>query len=147
MNAERSRSPSSRHRLHRRGFGLIEMTVAIMLLAVGMVVTVQVVGWVATERRAVERRERAALEASNLMERAAARPWDALTAEGLAPVGLADAARRALPGSAVSWAVAELDAPPRSKRVTLEVRWRDRAGRSEAPVRLVAWVHRGEDAR
>ncbi len=71
-------------RSRRRGFGLVEMTIACVLLAAAMAATLQVVGWVALERRAVERRERAVLEASNLMERIAARPWDELTTEALA---------------------------------------------------------------
>ncbi len=141
------RTGRSRHRPRRPGFGLIEMTVAVMLLAAGMVVTLRVIGWVAVERRAVERRERAVLEASNLLERAVARPWDGLTPDALASLRLDEATTRALPGAALAWGVVEEKEPAPARRITLEVRWRDRAGQAEAPVRLVAWIYRREAAR
>ncbi len=50
------------------------MAVTGALIAVAMTVTVQVVGWVALERKAVARRERALLEVENLLERIVARP-------------------------------------------------------------------------
>lgn len=142
MTASRSRA-----RPTRRGFGLIEMTITVMLLGVGMVVTMQVVGWVANERRGVERRERAVLEASNLLERAAARPWDELTATALDALPLGEATARALPGASLAWKVAEVDGPAPSKRITVEIRWRNHSGNTEAPVRLVAWVYRREGSR
>ncbi len=137
----------SRPRPRRSGFGLIEMTVAVMLLAAGMVVTLQVIGWVAVDRRSVGRRERAYLEASNLLERAAARPWDDLTAERLAALRPGEVTARALPGLALAWDVADEAEPIPARRVTVEIRWRDRAGKAEATVRLVAWIYRREAAR
>ena len=130
------------HPRRRRGFGLIEMAISGMMIAAAMAVTIQVVGWVAAERRAVARRERAVVEVANLMERVAGRPFDEITPESLAALRLPDAARAALPGAEIK---ANLDArnePIARKRITLELRWADRAGRAEAPVRLVAWSHR-----
>ena len=50
---------SSLRRSRRSGFGLVEMAITGVLIAAGMAATVHVVGWIALERRAVERRERA----------------------------------------------------------------------------------------
>jgi hypothetical protein len=126
----------------RRGFGMIEMAISGLLIAAAMAVTVQVVGWVATDRRSVARRERAVVEASNLMERIAARSFDEMTPESLAAFGLPEAARDSLPGSVLEVKVADgADAPAR-KRITVEIRWRDRSGQAESPVRLVAWSYR-----
>lgn len=134
--------------VRRPGFGLIEMAVTGVLIAAAMAATLQVVGWVALERRGVERRERAVLEASNLMERIAARPWGELSTEALGPIRMAEASAAFLPGSTLEIKVATAeDAPPR-KRITVEIRWLDRSGRPEAPVRLVAWAYRrGETTR
>ncbi len=68
----------------RSGFGLVELALTGFLLAVAMTLTLQVVGWIALNRRSTERRERAIVEASNLIERIKARPWDDLKTESLA---------------------------------------------------------------
>jgi len=129
-------------RPRRRGFGLIEMAVTGLLLAVAMAATLQVVGWVALDRRAVERRERAVLEVSNLMERVASRPWDELSTEALVGLKLSASSAAFLPGSNLSLKVIPSDDPPIRKQIVIEIRWRDRSARTEAPVRVVAWVHR-----
>lgn len=132
----------------RPGFGLIEMAVTGVLIAAGMAATVHVVGRIALERRAVERRERAVLEASNLMETIGARPWDDLTTESLARVRMSEATAAFLPGSSLETNVTTLDDAPARKKIVLEIRWRERSGRAEAPVRLVAWAfRRGEVGR
>ncbi len=140
MIANRSSPGPGRGR--RRGFGLIEMAACGVMLAAAMVVTVQVVSWVAVERRAVGRRERAVREAANLLERAAARPWDELTPASLAGLRLSDSTAAALPGAGLEARVATSDDAPARKKITIEVRWRDRSGRPEAPVRLVTWAYR-----
>lgn len=131
----------------RRGFGLVEVAAAGVMAMAAMVITVQLLGWVAAERRAVARRERAILEAANLMERLAARPWDDLSAESARALTLSDATKAALPGASLTVDVATVDAEPASKKLTVAITWRDRAGRSEAPARLVAWVYRRGGSR
>jgi hypothetical protein len=130
----------------RPGFGLIELAITGVLIAAAMATTLQVVGWVALDRRAVERRERAVLEASNLMERIAARPWDELKTEALSLLKLSETASRFLPGSTLELKVEPTEEAPARKKLTVEVRWRDRSGRPEAPVRLVAWAYRRGEA-
>lgn len=126
----------------RRGFGLIEMAVTGLLIAVAMAATLQVVGWVAVDRRAVERRERAVLEASNLMERIASRPWAELSTESLSAIKLSEPSARFLPGSTLDLNVVPQEGEPARKKIVVEIRWHDRSGRDEAPVRLVAWTYR-----
>ena len=138
MIANRSR-PGNRR---RRGFGLIEMAVTGLLIAIAMAATLQVVGWVALDRRAVERRERAVLEASNIMERIAARPWEELSTEALQSIKLSESSAAFLPGSTLELKVIAQEDVPVRKKITVEIRWRDRSGRDEAPVRLVAWTYR-----
>ena len=138
MIADRPRRPKP---TRRRGFGLIEMAISSLMLAAAMAATLQVIGWVAFEARAVARRERAVREAVNLLERVAARPWDDLTTDALARLKISEATAAALPGSNLAIRVATVEAEPARKVITVEIRWNDRTGRPEAPVRLVAWSH------
>ena len=131
----------------RRGFLLVEFAAAMLVLAVAMAVTVQILGWLAAERRSAERRQSAADEAANVLERLTLRPWDDLTPEAVRGVPLSDQARRVLPDGALSVQVAEAGKDVAMKRITVEVRWRDRAGGATKPVRLTAWVARRGRAR
>src|SRR5438445_497746 len=63
-------------RRRARAFTMIEVALTVFLLAIAMTATVQVLGWVAAERRAVERRQWAVQEVANVMERLTAEPWD-----------------------------------------------------------------------
>jgi len=126
----------------RRGFGLVEMAVAGVLFATIVLITVQVVGWVASERAAVGRREAATRAAGNLMERILARPWADLSTESLAPLV------RSLAGSqsiAPARLQVEVLAGPLldgrgQKKVVVEVVWPERSRVNESPLRLVAWT-------
>ena len=123
----------------RRGISLMEVAVAVGMLAVALAVTLQALGWVAADRRAAGRRQRALAEASNALERLASRPWGELTPEALKSAALPPEAADALPGGELRAEVAEGDAG--LKRLRVEVRWRGR-GADEAPVRLTTWVAR-----
>jgi hypothetical protein len=131
----------------RRGYLLVELSMATMLLAVAMVLTVQLLGWTASERRAVERHERAVQEAANLMERLTALPWDRATPEAAAAVQLSPSSRQALPGCELTASVVSLGTDPPAKRIRVLIRWRNRSGVFEAPVRLTAWIYRSGRAQ
>jgi Tfp pilus assembly protein PilV len=133
MNPDRPR--------RRGGFTMVEVAASAFLLAAAMTLTVQVLGWVAAERRAADRRQCAVQEVGNLMEHLAARPWDRLSPEAIRDVAMGEAARRRLPGAELSVSVDESRGPD-AKRIALRLRWRNRAGTWEAPVRLAAWVFR-----
>jgi prepilin-type N-terminal cleavage/methylation domain-containing protein len=129
-------------RSRHRGFTLVELLAAAAMVGVVLAVMVPVIGWAAAERRAVARRERAMLEAANVLERLAERPWDRITNEDLKRVQLSESASAALPGASLRVEVAEIAGPPEAKRVRVAIRWRDRPGVDAAPVRLSAFVHR-----
>jgi Tfp pilus assembly protein PilV len=130
----------------RKGFGLIEMAVTGVLIAVAMTVTVQVVGWIALERKAVERRERALLEAENLLERIVSYPYDELTTEKVKRFSILTASASFLRGPNLNVTVTPFEDAPVRKKIAVEIRWLDRSGRSEAPVRLVAWAYQRKEA-
>jgi hypothetical protein len=139
---------SNLRKSRRPGFGLIEMAITGVLIAAAMTVTVQVVGSIAFERKAVARRERALLEADNVLERVVAQPWDKLTTESMRRYTISPTSAGFLKSPTLGITVTPFDDAPVRKKVVVEVRWLDRSGRPEAPVRLVAWVYRrGEVGR
>ena len=139
MIADRSKIASRRR---RAGFGLIEMAITGILIATAMTVTVQVVGWIGLERKAVERRERALLEAENLLERIVTWPWDELSTESMKRYSVHPATARLLRNPTLKVEVTPFVDGPARKKIVVELRWLDRSGRAEAPVRLAAWFYR-----
>jgi Tfp pilus assembly protein PilV len=127
---------------------LVELTISAAMLAVAMTLTVQMLGLAARQRRESDLRQRATLEAANLMERIAAGPVDEITperAKALArsntPAGLTGA----------EWTVEVKDESPgpgrSARRVAVRLRWKGRSGEWEAPVRLTTWIERGRTPR
>jgi hypothetical protein len=135
------RKPS---RCSRRGSLLVEVAMATVLLMIAMALTVKVLGWVAVERRACERRERALIEVANVMERITAYPFEQVTPELAGKMTMSPATGQMLPGAELTAEVTEnagdLEARPSAKRIAIRLRWRDRSGEWDSPVRLTSWI-------
>ncbi len=106
--AERPPSPSDHHLNRadkkaigrkRRGSLLAEVAMATVILMIAMSLTVKVLGWVALERRAAERRQRAVLEVANVMERITAYPFEEVTPDLTRRITLSTTAGQSLPDS------------------------------------------------
>lgn len=125
----------------RRGYALVEIAMAVMVLMAAMSLAVKVLAGVGQQRRATERRLLALQELANAVERVNAEPFDALNA-GRARELSRPAAHSAL--SKADWQ-AELTAddagPVAGKRVTVRVRWKGPSGEWSAPVSLTTWVY------
>jgi prepilin-type N-terminal cleavage/methylation domain-containing protein len=126
----------------RRGFGLVELTIATLLLGLAMTIVAQTAGWLAAERRGADRRRRALQEAANLMERLSSRPWDELTPELARDQRLSEPTKAILRDGALEVAVAPEASDPKAKRIAIRIQWGDPSAGLVAPVRLVGWVHR-----
>jgi len=128
----------------RRGSLLAEVAMATVLLMIAMTLTVKVLGSVALERRASERRQRAVLEVANLMERITAYPFEEVTGDLAGRMALSPAARQSLPDSELAVGVvgSEPGAGRSAKLIAIKLRWRARDGEWEAPVRLTSWIER-----
>ena len=115
---------------------------ATVLLMIVMSLTVKVTGFVALERRAAERRQRATLEVANLMERITAYDFDEVTPELARRMTLSTALRQSLPDSELAIDIDQSKpAPGRSaRRIAIKLRWRGRDGDWVAPVRLTSWI-------
>ena len=117
---------------------------AAVLLMIAMTLTVKVLGLVALERRASERRQRALFEVANVMERITAYPFDEVTSELAGRLTLSAPARHSLPDSelAVDVAAPEPGQGRLAKRIAIKLRWRGPDGEWVAPVRLTSWIER-----
>lgn len=126
--------PRGRSRPRRRGSLLVELSAALVILAVVLGLCVQWLAVSARERREGERRAWALQEAQNVLERLdgqpnAPDPVDLrLRVESALPAGRLEIDRVADPG------------PPMLTRVQVCIRWRDRPGLDAPPVVLTAWV-------
>ncbi len=126
----------------RRGYGLVELSVATLMLALAMAIVVQTAGWLAAERRGAERRQRALQEAANLMERLTSRPWAELTPELAREQSLSPATKAVLRDGTLEVSIAPTDGDASAKSIAIRIGWGDRSGNRATPIRLVAWVHR-----
>jgi hypothetical protein len=133
----------------RRGSLLAEVVMSGMMLMIAMALTVKVLGWVGVERKVWDRRQWAAQEAANIMEQITSGPFEAVNAESSKKLTLSPEARRLLPDAELKVDVGENDQAggAGSKRVALQLRWHNRSGEWDAPVRLVAWIYRGRAGR
>jgi hypothetical protein len=116
---------------------------------VAMSLTVKVLSWVGVQRRVWERRQWAVQEASNQMERLTCRPFDEVTPASVKEAKLSTQAQATLPEAELKIELKDNDSVggPGSKRIIVQVRWKNRGGEWDAPVRLTSWVFRGRRTR
>ena len=128
----------------RRGSLLIDLGASVLLLAIAMTLVVQLIGWVARERREADHRQRALVVAENTLERIEALAYDTL-ADTASKVALEDGKPdEAIPGARVEVVVADASGDVPAKRVAVIVHAPDRSGAERELARLTTWVHRGE---
>ncbi len=131
----------------RRGSLLAETAMSAVMLIIAMGLITKVVGSVAVQRRVWDRRQTAVFEGANLMERLTARPFDALSTENVKNLTLSQQAAQSLPDGQLQVNIVENDpvGGDDSKRIAVNIRWRNRAGEWDAPVKLTSWVYRRKE--
>ena len=125
----------------------MELAVAGVLLGTLLVVCLQLLMATAAMRKSVEQRQLAIIEVGNVMERVAARRWAELTPQAAAAERLSPSTRDRLPGAELkvelseqTWRqVGNLPQLPAAKRITVSLRWQDRAGQYLPPVTVTTW--------
>lgn len=126
----------------RAGLTILESLAAVVLVAMLLGVSLEMLSAVTAQGRVARQRELAVQEAANAMERVFARPWDALTKDRLKSVSLSSDARRLLPGAELTIDVVPSSEEPEAKQIAVCVRWRAGSGPVEKAVRLTAWRYR-----
>jgi hypothetical protein len=125
----------------RRALTIVEVTVALGLLAFGLVLTAQLLGLAARQRQAAGQLLVAQLEASNALERIAAMPYDRVTSESLGNLTLSNDAKATLADGQLKAKVeTAADSGPRHKRITVEVAWPMGEGPPRT-VELTSWKY------
>lgn len=138
----------------RGGFTLTETLVAGLILATAFTVATRMLIAASAQRKALDIRQIAIIEAGNVMERLTAEPWSKLDATELGQWKLSPQAARALPDAKLEIQVEPItnkpgseetdtkktgSSEPAAKRVTVIVSYSGNAGQPAREVRLVAW--------
>ena len=126
----------------RKGFSLLELVVAAIVLGAILAVVLKFYAAMAAREVAVRHRDVAAREAANVLERLWQWPWDQLTAEKARDLRLCEEAEQALPGAELAVEISQPAQEPDAKRIAVEIRWPERPDEPPAPVRLVASRYR-----
>jgi hypothetical protein len=117
---------------------------ALVVLAAAFYAIAQLLVIASHQQREHGRRRVAVLETANLMERAVALSWEALSQERVEAFQLPPGAREQLPEARVQVNVVDEEGQPIRKRISIRLDWVNAAGQREQPVQLVAWKYRLE---
>lgn len=123
----------------RGGATLIEVTVALVVLAAAMLALAQMVTLVARQRRLTEARRMALQEVANQAERVAVMAWDEAAPDKLTAWEPSTDLLAGIPAAQCAIEVTDEPGPPTARRVRLEVRWTDAAGQPVTPAGLTLW--------
>lgn len=141
-------------RLHgergRSGYSLLELVVAMILLATVMTIVVPTLSWMSVQNRLALQRQEALQEMHNLMDGLTTRSYQDLTPAAATKIELSPELKRQLPGSKLQIQIEETPGEktePIRKRIHMELSWNQRNGQPLAPLRLTAWVHQQEGDR
>jgi hypothetical protein len=126
----------------RKGSMLVEVSAAMMMLAVLTTVCLEFFSAVSEQRRQLFTQLTATQEAANLLERTEAWGWEELSSEAAAKLQLSDQARKTLPEGRFEMLVEGPSGDPPAKRVLVSVCWRPLPGGPERKVKLATWRHK-----
>lgn len=138
----RSRMSVRRHSNPVAGFTLLELTVAMLMLGGLTAMVVPLLSRVNAQRRAADARQIALQAAANVLERFAARDWDDVTQKAADAAKLSADSTASLRDARLKVTVHVDPKQPAAKRITVELRWKNREGDVLSPVRLTAFIYR-----
>lgn len=127
-----------RSRFARPGFMLTEVLIALAVLAGAAVLVAQLATWSLAERARTEAQLEAVQAAANVLESGRARSWRDLTPEWASDQKLPYHLAVRRPDCRLTVRVEPEEKRPRIKRLTVEVKWTDKARVGWPPVVLVA---------
>ncbi len=139
MNRYSFTSRDGRSSAGRRGFTILELAVAIALLAALMTTCVQMLRLVSRQQQAAERRAVALQTVQAVAELVGNIPWDELTPAALNQIAIPDRVKPYLPNGKLNIAMAE-EADPVARRVSIELSSSGTAEQPAGTTRLTTWV-------
>lgn len=123
----------------RRGVTLLEVCVALVVLAAAMTALAQLIAANGRQRRTNDQRLAALQEVANEAERLATLPWDELSQDKLTTWQPSQELAAVLPAAQCAVQMSDETGPPRARRITLSVAWTNAVGQGVAPVDLTFW--------
>jgi type II secretory pathway pseudopilin PulG len=130
----------------RRGMTLLEVGVALVVLAAAMVALVQLTSLTVRQRRLDDQRSLALQELANRAERLAVVPWNELTPEDLSSWYPSGELSALLPSAKCLARIHEDAGSPPARRIDLSIAWTNAVGEEVAPVELTLWRYAVEAA-
>jgi hypothetical protein len=132
----------------RRGYHLMEIAGAIVVLGVAATLTTRLIVESTRVERSNSRRMIAINEASNVVERLATIDWDRLDADLAAAMKLDPDAAARLPQASLITTIDRSKDDLLIKKIHVEIAWMDSTGTRARPVTLTVWRARpGRNAR
>lgn len=132
----------------RRGYHLMEIAGAIVVLGVAATLTTRLIVESTRVERSNSRRMIAINEASNVVERLATIDWDRLDADLAAATKLDPDAAARLPQASLKTTIDRSKEDLLIKKIHVEIAWMDSTGSRARPVTLTVWRARpGRNAR
>ena len=130
--------------MKRRGFTILEVTVAIVLLSALTALCLEFFAGVTGQQKEQNAELAATQEAANVMERLAAVAWDDLSKQPGGKFELSPQARKMLPEGRVEVNVSGTRSVPDTlaRRVAVAVYWRPLPGGPERKARVFAWRYK-----
>jgi type II secretory pathway pseudopilin PulG len=125
----------------RRGITLLEVTVAVGMLAVLLATSVQMLHVFTIQHQAAERHAVALQAVQAIAEQAANIRWDELTSQSAGQLTLPPIAASRLPAARLSLTVENEVEPVVAKRIMITLTWNAPNGRQARPVRLTCWAY------
>ncbi|WP_029247452.1 pilus assembly FimT family protein [Schlesneria paludicola] len=130
---------------HPRGFTLIELIGACVLLAILLSTAVPMFAIVARERRTTEQRQFALQHAVNLLEQTRQLGWSELDPGELSVPDVDAHLKAILPGVEQSLIVQAIEDESESRQIVATVRWKDRGDQFVTPIRMSYWVSHSKE--
>lgn len=126
--------------LDRRGFTLVEMMVAGVLLMTIAMVVVPSIYWVHRQHRQTEHRQLAIVEVENMMERVVALPFNDISQTKVDKFVLSESALSQLVNPKLEIKISDSNGLLQTKKIQIQLEWKNYQGMNMAPVRLTSWV-------
>lgn len=129
----------------RPAFTIIELMIALGLMAVFCAFFVPLLASVSRERRASMQEHAAVQHAANVLETMTQTPFTELAAASDSSMpSLPAGVQQLLPGAEQTVTIAPAAGEPGTLKIMVNVRWRQSGERWSRPVTLSAWVHARE---
>lgn len=122
----------------RNGSLLLEVCLAVTLLAVALVSVAQLLALAARQSRETRWRSVATQEVANVTERVMALPWSKTTTDQLDAVSVPNTALE-LPDPTLAIEAIDVTEPRVGKQIRISLSYRNTAGLPVEPVTMVAW--------